>query len=320
MEKMDISSSPAEIGVREVEQTDLDAKYIAAAISDNTRTAYQSDVAHFLAAGYELPASPEKLQHYLMGCAEQYNPRTLARRLIGIGQWHQTQGMIDPTKAAVVAKTMSGIARLHGLPKKQAPAINMSDLGVVIKCLDKDPDIRATRDKAIILTGFFGAFRRSELSALSWEQVEFVSDGVILKIPRSKTDQTGEGGDCVIPIGREPKCPVRALIDWQAASKQYSGPVFRKISGKGTIGISSLRPESINRLIRKRAKEARLINWQKMSSHSLRRGFATEAARKGASMPAIQRHGRWRSVKTVVEYIEAGRQFADSAVNVLIEE
>jgi len=215
---------------------------------------------------------------------------------------------------------MNGIARLHGLPKKQAPAISMGDLRAMTQCLDESHGIRSIRDKAIILVGFFGAFRRSELAALRWEQVQFVGDGLIIKISRSKTDQTGEGGDCIIPTGREPNCPVRALIDWRAESKQYSGPVFRKVSHRGTIGKEALNPESINRIVRKRAQVAKLINWQKMSSHSLRRGFATEAARKGASMPAIQRHGRWRSVKTVVEYIEAGRQFADSAVNVLIEE
>ena len=155
MEKTDIFSSPAETEANQVQQAELDAKYIAAAISDNTRTAYQSDVAHFISAGYELPASPEQLQHYLMGCAEKYNPRTLARRLIAIGQWHQTQGLTDPTKAAVVAKTMSGIARLHGLPKKQAPAINMSDLGAIVRCLDNDPDIRAIRDKALLINSYF---------------------------------------------------------------------------------------------------------------------------------------------------------------------
>ena len=84
--------------------------------------------------------------------------------------------------------------------------------------------------------------------------------------------------------------------------------------------MAAMNAESINLVVRKRAQQAKLINWQKMSSHSLRRGFATEAARKGASMPAIQRHGRWRSVKTVVEYIEAGRKFADSAANVLIDD
>ena len=319
MPKKDFFSPPKQIQTPQVQNSDLNAKYIAAAISDNTRTAYQCDVAHFLSRGFSLPASPEQLQQYLMICAKQYNPRTLSRRLIALGQWHQTQGLMDPTKAALVAKTMSGIARLHGSPKKQAPAISLSDLSAVIRCLDTHPDIRAIRDKAIFLTGFFGAFRRSELSALCWEHVEFVSDGMILKIPRSKTDQAGEGGSCVIPVGKEPTCAVRSLIDWRSASQQYAGPVFRKLSGMGSIGGNTLSPESINRLIRKRAKEAKLINWQKMSSHSLRRGFATEAARKGASLPAIQQHGRWRSIKTVVEYIESGRQFADSAVNVLIE-
>ena len=317
---MDIFNPLGEKKSQEMESSQLASRYLSAAVSDNTRLAYRNDIAHFVGMGFELPASPDQLQQYLLLCADKYNPRTLSRRLIAIGQWHQTQKLNDPTKDPNVAKTMNGIARLHGVPKKQAPAISMNDLKAMVRCLDEGADSRSIRDKAILLIGFFGAFRRSELAALTWDKVEFASDGLIIQIPRSKTDQKVEGGDCIIPLGKEPNCAVRALIDWRATSKQYTGPVFRKLSQTGTLGMAAMNAESINLVVRKRAQQAKLINWQKMSSHSLRRGFATEAARKGASMPAIQRHGRWRSVKTVVEYIEAGRQFADSAANVLIED
>lgn len=250
--------------------------------------------------------------------AKTYNPRTLSRRLIAIGQWHKLQGLPDPTKLPSVTKTMAGIARLHGTPKRQAYAMRMTDLRRIVRYLDEKGGVRATRDKAIMLFGFFGAFRRSELVSLDWEQVSFVNDGLVIKLLRSKTDQTGEGDDCVIPTGREPLCPIRALIHWRKELGEYDGPVFRGVTKTNTIKTTRMAPKSINEIVRAVAKETGILTWDEMSSHSLQRGFATEAARLGASMPAIQRHGRWRSVKMVVEYIEAGRQFGDSVVNVLI--
>lgn len=181
------------------------------------------------------------------------------------------------------------------------------------------PTVINIRNRALLLLGFFGAFRRSEVVSLTWEQVQFVSDGLIITLSRSKGDQIGEGAQCVIPFGNDTRCPVRALIAWREKTKQLEGAIFRRISKTGTIGKQGMGPHHLNRVIRQLAKAAGLPNAERMSSHSLRRGFATEAARLGASMPSIQRHGRWRSTKVVLEYIEAGRQFADSAVNVLFD-
>ncbi|WP_143343654.1 site-specific integrase, partial [Coxiella burnetii] len=192
-------------------------------------------------------------------------------------------------------------------------------LDQLISYLKESPSLKNTRDRALLLVGFFGAFRRSELVSLRWEQVSFVGEGMILTLPRSKTDQTGEGERCVIPFGNEARCPVRALLDWRESAKQWEGFIFRRISKTGTLGKQAIGAPYWNRLMRQLAAAAGLPHSSDYSSHSLRRGFATESARLGASMPAIQRHGRWRSTKTVVEYVEAGRQFADSAVNVLFE-
>jgi len=112
---------------------------------------------------------------------------------------------------------------------------------------------------------------------------------------------------------------VRALLDWREVSKKYSGPIFRRISKSGTIAEKSICADYLTLLIRRVIKQSGIPGSEQYSSHSLRRGFATEASRLGASMPAIKRHGRWRSTKTVLEYIDAGRQFKDSAVNLLFE-
>ena len=301
------------------ELLEFDDGYIQAATSDNTRRAYQADIEHFEKIGGQLPATPESVAAYLRQCATSHNPRTLVRRLTAIRQWHKLQGVTDPTQSPLVIKTMRGIARIHGRPKRQASALRLKDLDRLVVHLTSQDSLLSIRDRALLLLGFFGAFRRSELVSLKWADVAFVSDGIIITLPRSKTDQTGEGASCIIPFGNETRCPVRALIDWRHASNQWEGLIFRRISKTGTINKNGITAHHLNRLIQKVAIAVKLPNPELYSAHSLRRGFATESARLGASMPAIQRHGRWRSTKTVVEYIEAGRQFSDSAVNVLFD-
>lgn len=293
--------------------------YIHAATSENTRIAYQTDIDHFLKEGGALPATPEQVEMYLKKCASLYNPRTLIRRMTALRQWHRLANEKDPTTDSLVTKTLKGITRLHGRPRKQASALRLKELDQVVAHLDQSNNLISVRNKAMMLLGFFGAFRRSELVSLTWEQIEFVSDGMLVTLPRSKTDQAGEGAKCVIPFGNERRCPVRALITWRKESGVWEGPIFRRISKTGNLLKKEITSKHFNYLVKKIAEEVGLPNPEGYSSHSLRRGFATESARLGASMPAIQKHGRWRSTKTVIEYIEAGRQFADSAVNVLFE-
>lgn len=293
--------------------------YIRAATSDNTRKAYQADIDHFLEQGGVLPAQPEAIVRYLNQNATTLNPRTLVRRATALRQWHRLQGVDDPTQDPLVVKTLRGIARLHGRPKQQALALRVDDLDKVVAHLSQARSLMSCRDRALLLLGFFGAFRRSELVALQWEHIQFVSDGIIVMIPRSKTDQVGAGQHCVIPFGPAPRCPVRALIAWRDVAKFWEGSIFRQLSKTGNILSKAITAHHINRIVKACVKKAGLPNAKQYSAHSLRRGFATEAARLGASMPSIQRHGRWKTTRTVVEYIEAGRQFKDSAVNVLFD-
>jgi len=296
------------------------SEYIHLATSENTRRAYRSDINHFLNAGRRLPATVEALVEYLEASAYQVNVRTLKRRIIAIRQWHKLAGHPDPTDHDSVRKTLKGITRKHGVPKQQALAMTLQDIDQIVSHLNEQPGLAPARDKALILVGFFGAFRRSELVGLKWEQIRFVKEGVTIELPRSKTDQGGEGQRCVIPVGPKNRCPMQALLNWRSESEQFSGYVFRRFSPKGSIQAQAISADRCNTVIKKIAADAGLAGAQQMSAHSLRRGFATESARHGASMPAIQRHGRWKSTQTVLEYIEAGREFSDSAVNVLFQE
>ncbi len=129
--------------------------YIHAATSENTRLAYQSDIEHFLAQGHPLPATPEAVERYLKTCAAGYNPRTLIRRVTALRQWHKLKGIEDTTQSPLVAKTMRGIARLHGRPKKQAVALRLKDLDQLITHLKENDSLKNTRDRALLLVGFF---------------------------------------------------------------------------------------------------------------------------------------------------------------------
>ncbi len=293
--------------------------YLHAATSENTRKAYQQDIRHFMVWGGLLPTTPEIILQYLQHYAEKLNPQTLKRRIIAIRHWHTYQGFNDPTSHPLIIKMLSGISRLHGTPPTKAPTLSVEQLIKIANYLSAQGSLAAYRDNALLQIGFFGAFRRSELAALKWEDINFVAEGLVILIPRSKTDQEGKGLICAIPYGNKVLCPVGALQQWRKRSNITMGPVFNRISKNSQQKSSALSPVSINWIIKKYAQVCELPDAKSYSGHSLRRGFATAASRKGASFSAIMRHGRWRHEGTVHGYIEEGQQFKDNAVNSILK-
>ncbi len=314
MAKLTMGSKENELPVADEHDT-----YVQAATADNTRRAYRAGIKHFMEQGNELPATPDMVVNYLKALATSHNPRTLEQRMVHVRQWHRLSGHPDPTQDPVVKKTMRGIARLHGQAKHQALALRLDVLDQLMQYLKEQDSLLAIRNRALILVGFFGALRRSELVSLHWEQVEFVKEGMIITLQRSKTDQVGEGAPCVIPFGNDLRCPVRALLAWQKASRVWEGPMFRQLSKTGTVRKPAISAQHVSRILKQVIHDAGIPNGEGYSAHSLRRGFATESSRLGAPLAAIKKHGRWKSTKMVIEYIEAGRQFEDSAVNVLFD-
>ncbi|MBY0378155.1 MAG: site-specific integrase, partial [Gammaproteobacteria bacterium] len=155
--------------------------------------------------------------------------------------------------------------------------------------------------------------------AIGWEHIHFVPEGVTILIPRSKTDQEGEGQSCAIPYGSLPVCPVTALKQWQQISGFETGAVFRAISKGGKIADNALSAASITPILQSLAKECGLMHPEHYSGHSLRRGFATAASQQGVTLRAIMRQGRWRHEGTVQGYIEEGQQFQANAADVLLQ-
>ena len=291
--------------------------YIAAATSDNTRQAYQSDVRHFMQSGAALPASVDNILHYLQHYAATLNPRTLERRLTAIRNWHLYQGFADPTAHAFIRKTLSGIKNIHGKPKDKAPPITLETLSCMVNYLKTSSRLIACRNAALLQIGFFGAFRRSELVSLRWEDIHFVPEGVEILIVRSKTDQNGEGQICAIPYGNSDLCPTTALLSWRDRAQKNTGYIFCGVNNN-TISATAITARQVNLTIKSIATACHLPDADTYSSHSLRRGFATEASRKGAPFGTIKRQGRWRHEGTVLGYIDEGKRFDQNAAGIIL--
>lgn len=288
--------------------------YIKAATSDNTRKAYRQDIRHFESWGGKLPAATEDIVRYLEHHATRLNPRTLARRLIAIRNWHTYQGFQDPTHDAIVTKTMTGILRTHGRPKRKARALTPDDMQQIANHLRQENTLASHRDLALLLVGYVGAFRRSELVAIKMDDIHWQDDGIDILIPASKTDPTHEGQYAAIPIGNKIFCPVAALKAWLELADIKTGAIFRRITLGEHLGDPALTPLSVNHILKARAKQAGLKDIDTISSHSLRRGLATSAARAGAPLQTIMRAGRWKQTNTVMEYIDAADRLTDHAV------
>ncbi|UVJ41899.1 site-specific integrase [Pseudomonas sp. LS1212] len=293
-------------------------RFLAAATSDNTRRTYRSAIRHFQAWGGVLPCDEATAIRYLLTFAEALNPRTLALRLTALAQWHRYQGFPDPAATATVRKTLRGIERVHGRPRQKAKALLLEDLDRIVTHLSATAGLAALRDSALIQVGYFGAFRRNELVTLEVRYLHWEQEGLRITLPRSKTDQEGQGLDKAIPYGDSICCPAKALRCWLDAAQIEQGPLFRRISRWGVVGEAALNVGSVNAILAARAKEAGLSHAPEMSSHSLRRGLATSAHRAGADFLEIKRQGGWRHDGTVHGYIEEAGAFEENAAGSLL--
>lgn len=296
-----------------------DENYIHAATSDNTRKAYQADIRHFVYWGGRLPTSGDVNMKYLHYHAGLLNPRTLSRRLTAIKNWHICQGHADPTAHPAIHKTLTGIKNVHGKPKEKAAPLTLETITGMSAFLMESNRLIDCRNRALLLTGFFGTFRRSELIGIKWSDVAFVPEGVEILISRSKTDQGGEGQVCALPSSHDAMlCPVAALAEWREQVGSNIDDVFRQITAGGRLLNKAIKPHQVNVVIKSIAMACGLPDAISYSSHSMRRGFATEASKKGAPFGSIMRHGRWRHEGTVLGYIDEGKRFDQNAASIML--
>jgi len=302
-------------------------EYLDAAHTDNTRNSYTSACYHFERWGGKLPTDKDTLIRYLIEYAESLNPRTLELRLSAISKWHTTQQFHNPADDPTVRAILLGIKRKHAKPKVKAKALRLEHLASIIRYLQNKPEtLQNLRDQALIQIGYFGAFRRSELVGIKVEDITWETEGVSIQLPRSKTDQTGEGMTRSIVKGTEKICPVAALKKWLTESGIETGYVFRSINRWGDIRDNSeeprknaLYPGTVTDILKSIGKSSGLDFIDQLSSHSLRSGITTSAARENISFQDIKKQGGWKSDSTVWEYIEAGQAFENNSSERLIK-
>lgn len=293
-------------------------EFLAAATSENTRRTYRSAIRHFQTWGGVLPCDEALIIRYLLAFSQSLNSRTLALRLTALSQWHAHQGFMDPASTPTVRKTLLGIGRTHGKPKKKAKALPIKDLGRIVSHLVVLGTIKAKRDNALLQIGYFGGYRRSELVGLEVSHIEWEQEGLVIVLARSKTDQLGQGITKAIPFGEGACCPATALRTWLDTACITTGPIFRSITKWGQIGQEALHESSVNAILENCAKLVKLDYAPQLSSHSLRRGMATSAHRAGADFQDIKRQGGWRHDGTVQGYIEEAGQFQENAAGTLL--
>ncbi|HEY3849169.1 MAG TPA: site-specific integrase [Acetobacteraceae bacterium] len=183
-----------------------------------------------------------------------------------------------------------------------------------------DASARGRRDRALLLFGFTGALRRSELVSLRVEDVASAAGGLRLRIVRGKTDQAGQGAEIGLPRGKFAEtCPVLAFEAWQAVAKRKAGPLFRRISTGGNIGAAALHPDAVRRILAHRARMAGLTvdGFDRLSAHALRVGFITAAYDKGVRDEDIMRHTRHRDLRTMRGYVQRAGLVSESPAGVL---
>jgi site-specific recombinase XerD len=298
--------------------TDAARAYVAASKADNTRRAYRSDWAHFgawceshgLAA---LPALPQTVALYLADQASAgMKVSTLGRRLAAISKAHQASGLESPAamRHAAVAEVWQGIRRTEGIAPAQKAAATTDTLRAMLRHLPAG--LLGIRDRALLLLGFAGAFRRSELVGLTVADLAFGTDGLTVTLRRSKTDQAGAGRKVGIPYGGTPAtCPVRAVQAWLEASSLTDGPLLRSVDRHGRMG-ASLSDRAVALTVKRYAAAAGL-NAEQFAGHSLRAGLATSAAAAGVSERAIMQQTGHRSTAMVRRYIREASLFSNNA-------
>jgi site-specific recombinase XerD len=292
------------------------ASYIDKSKAENTRRAYRSDWQDFAAwckkyRRAALPASPDTVAYYLADRSLDLKTSTIQRRLAAIAEGHRAAGHEPPTRAAQVKLVWAGIRR----EKDVAQAHKKPTLTKLIRAMvERLPEsLLGVRDRALILLGFAGAMRRSELAGLDLTDVALGEEGFVVTIRKSKTDQVRVGRKVGIPFGTDPgTCPVRAVLNWMEEAEIEEGPLFRSVNRHGHVQETGLSGRAVANIV-KRSLVAAGKSARGFAAHSLRAGLITQAAMAGVSERAIQDQSGHKSLIVMRRYIRDGSLFRENA-------
>jgi site-specific recombinase XerD len=315
----EVAEAPVTLPSVAIQDAAADAEVFATASrASSTWRAYESDWRIFcawcqtmdLAA---LPAAPSTVAMFLAAEAKRGTaPSTLNRRLSAIRLMHLGARVVSPHNAVEIQEVMRGIRRLstRGVVKKEA-AVDEQIKKMVDMC---DPaTYQGKRDRALLLLGFAGALRRSELVALDVAHLKVSDEGFVVTIAKSKTDQEAQGQTIAIPrVPDSPYCPVQAVLDWMALAGIEQGALFRRVTKGNKLTSDRLTDQSVARVIKKLAARVGLISSQ-YAGHSLRSGFLTSAAQQRASIFKMQAQSRHKSLDVLSGYVRAQEMFENHA-------
>ena len=296
--------------VTDVKSLELETlKNLKSSKAANTLRAYEADYKDFgrfcIKHGFKsMPTDPKVVSLYLTHLSQTSKFSTLKRRLASISVVHRLSGHYIDTKHPMITENLMGIKRVKGSYQKAKKPISINDLKLIVNVIDEDKnEKRRAKNRALILIGFAGGFRRSELVAILFQDIDFVPEGVKIFIKRSKTDQSGEGMTKGIPyFSNKNYCPVISLKNWLVKSEIKSGKIF------------DMSDRSVALTIKKYTAIAGLDS-NRYSGHSLRSGFATSAAELGAEERNIMAMTGHKTTQMVRRYIQEANLFKNNALN-----
>ena len=290
--------------------------------ANNTLRAYKSDFKDFgvFCAKHglnQLPTDPKIVSLYLTYLSKKSKISTLRRRLVSISMIHKLKGHYLDTKHPIIVENLMGIRRVKGSLQKGKKPILINDLKSIINVINnqKIDEIKKLRDKTLILVGFGGGFRRTELVSINYEDLEFVTEGVKITVRKSKTDQFGEGMTKGIPyFSNDMYCPILNLKKWLEISNIKFGPIFRRFKKGLLLSEKRLNDQSVVLVIKKYLDLAGIDN-KNFAGHSLRSGFATVAAESGADERSIMAMTGHKTTQMVRRYIKEANLFKNNALS-----
>jgi len=296
---------------------DILAQYIEAAERDNTRRSYASAIRHFeIEWKGLLPSTADAISRYLADHAPILAINTLRQRLAALSRWHTDQGFADPTKSPLVRQVLKGIRSVHTVPEKRARPLELAVLEQVDQWLDTaignaaqagdaQALLRHTRNRCLLLLGFWRGFRSDELVNLRVENTEVTpGQGMACYLGRSKGDRQLLGRTFQCPALSR-LCAVDAFNAWVRLAGLTEGPVFRKIDRWGHVAEEGLHANSLIALLRSLLAEAGVAASEEYSSHSMRRGFAGWARASGWDIKELMEYVGWKDVKSAMRYLDS---------------
>jgi len=279
------------------------ARYVEAGLSGaaNTAKAYAGDLKRFglwcAEHGLEpLPASVDTLAGFVTNLAESGKKvATIQRHCAAISKAHALRGLDSPTDDKKFKVLLEGISRVKGVRQKQAPAFSLAVFKRIVKSIDART-VAGQRDKVILLLGFSGAFRRSEMAALNIEDLSFSEEGLIVDMKKSKTNQLGENEEKAIFYSPElPLCPIRSLQAWLKVLGRTEGPLLVSLRKNSKLTERRLTDKHLNLIVQRYLGRT-------FSAHSLRASFVTVAKLAGADDSEVMNQTKHKTSTMIRRY------------------